>query len=196
LGQASSLLRSRPELCAYLRESTAGAHLALEVRLDLMAAPTQAKVTALLERFLGFHAVWEPALSRWPRVFSFMEPRSRLADLRADLTRLGGPGRGAGAVPPCTRAPGLLSSEAAAVGSAYVLEGSTMGGQLITRALSGAAWAPRDGLAYFNPYGAATGPMWRAFKAWADGLVGEADHAAAADGAVRTFALLEDWLAS
>jgi heme oxygenase (biliverdin-IX-beta and delta-forming) len=188
--------QSSPELFVHLRACTEAAHRSLETTLDLTAAPSHTRFAAMLKRFHGFHSAWEPALSLWPKVSAFMVSRGRLAQLHADLTWFGCEELEIAAIPPCSQAIELLTSQAAAVGSAYVLEGATLGGQVITRALGGIPWAPEHGFAYFNPYGAATGPMWRAFKAWADDLLTPDEHDAAAEGAERTFALLEQWLSS
>jgi heme oxygenase len=182
------------QLCDHLRKCTASAHDSLESKLDLLSAPSRGRLIALLKAFYGFHSVWEPALSRWPRLFELMASRSRLADLRADLMHFGFTDEDVSQIAHCRRAAELLQSEAAAVGSAYVLEGSTLGGQVISRLFDGADYVPKTGLAYFNPYGAATGEMWRAFKAAANVLVPGTEYDVAAEGAWRTFALLEQWV--
>jgi heme oxygenase len=98
-------------------------------------------------------------------------------------------------VPLCADAHSLMADEARVLGSFYVLEGSTLGGQLITRHLSSADWLPAQGLRYFNPYGSRTGEMWRSFRRW---LESQAQHHAANDivaGARATFVVLQKWLA-
>ena len=47
-----------------------------------------------------------------------------------------------------------------------MVEGATLGGQLLRRHLAPRlALTPERGLAYFAAYGDAVGPMWRAFGA-------------------------------
>ena len=79
---------------------------------------------------------------------------------------------------------------AAAVGALYVLEGATLGGQVVLRRV-----APRLGLveatgaAFYTGYGARTGAMWQSFAATV--AAWETTHAAEAPaviaGACRTF---------
>ena len=51
----------------------------------------------------------------------------------------------------------------AALGSMYVFEGATLGGQFITRHLAGRFGLPAAG-EYFNSYGDDVGRMWKAFR--------------------------------
>jgi len=180
-----------------LREGTAQAHGELEGALDLLGRVADGQGFArVLERFLGFHVVWERAIRQHAPLRAFQAPRSRLPHLRRDLAALGLTNAEQAALPLCAAAASLADGAPAAVGSLYVLEGATLGGQAISRALASAAWAPPGGLAYFNPYRARTGEMWRTFGTWAEGQVG-ADHSCAAvAGANRTFAVLQGWLTS
>ncbi len=52
-----------------------------------------------------------------------------------------------------------------AVGCLYVLEGATLGGQLISRYLETLGIGPTTGGLFFNGYGAKTGEMWKSFQA-------------------------------
>jgi len=188
-GGEAGLLRRR------LREGVAEAHVELERALDLLGRVSDGQRFAeVLERFLGFHIVWERAIRRHPAIRSFHEPRSRLPHLRRDLAALGRTNAEQAALPACAAADALAESPAAAVGSLYVMEGSTLGGQVIGRALTGASWAPPGGLAYFNPYAGRTGEMWRAFGDWAEAIVPEPEREHAVAGARRTFAVLQGWL--
>jgi heme oxygenase len=181
-------------LMATLRTRTAGAHQALEAALDILAViPSPTRMRALLERFYGFHLVWEPAVAASP-AGAFAADRTRLPHLRADLAALGADEADRIALPLCAPAAGLAAPGARAIGSLYVLEGSTLGGQVSSRALQDTGWAPPQGLAYFDPYGRETGPRWRAFAAWAQAAAADEDPESVVDGANETFALLQAWL--
>jgi heme oxygenase len=176
-----------------LRAATAAAHARLEAGLDLLGEPlSRDRFVAVLSRFLGFHRAWEPAVARALGPEALAE-RGRTALIEADLERLGMAPTAIAALPVCAAA-AAVGGPAGALGSLYVVEGSTLGGQVIARALKDAPWLPPGGLSYFDPYGARTGAMWRAFRSFLD------DHAAAHDrdalysGARDTFALLQDWL--
>ena len=109
----------------------------------------------------------------------------RLGLLEHDLTLMG-------VAPSLATAPaidlGFLDSEAAAWGSLYVVEGSSLGGQFISKALRGADWAPAEGLSYFNPYGRRTAAMWAGFRRTLEARGGDA--ALTVEGARATFAAL------
>jgi heme oxygenase len=182
----------RDGLMAALRARTAAAHQALEEGLDILSVVrSPARLRRLMERFYGFHAVWEPAIAASPAA-GFAADRGRLGSLRADLAALGVGDAGVAALPLCRPAAALAATAAGAIGSLYVMEGSTLGGQVISRALRDAGGAE---LAYFNPYGRETGARWRAFAAWAEAAAAETREEAAAS-AQATFALLLGWLTS
>ncbi|RKG88890.1 heme oxygenase [Corallococcus terminator] len=97
---------------------------------------------------------------------------------------------------PLPALPGL----AEALGCAYVLEGSTLGGQLILRHLTRhfGTDARVGTFAFFRAYGDEVGPMWRAFGA----VVAQASERASSDtfdaaviqGARDTFDAFAGWL--
>jgi heme oxygenase len=149
----------------------------------------------VLDRFHGFHLVWEEAMAAAPRFGVLMAQRSRLAHLRTDRLALGASEAELARTARCEAARALAGSTAAALGSLYVMEGSTLGGQVISRALAEAPWLPPGGLTYFNPYGDRTGAMWRSFKAAAALICRPGLEPAAEAGAVATFDLLCGWLA-
>ena len=184
------------DISARLRTETGEAHCRLEQVLALLSPPpSQARTRRALERFRGFHATWEPALQGRADMAAITHGRSRLTLLDGDLQRLGLTAAAIAALPACRAAAGLCSTPGAALGSLYVMEGSTLGGQVIARGLAGAPWLPGGGLSYFSPYGERTGRMWRELKTYlqtaADG--GEGDAIVA--GAVSSFGVLQAWLA-
>jgi heme oxygenase len=178
-----------------LRAGTAQAHRELEAKLDLISRVSdRQRFLEVLERFLGFHLVWERAIGQHAALRCLHESRSRLPHLRRDLSALGRTHAEQAAAPLCAAAAALAEQPGEAIGSLYVMEGSTLGGQVIGRALAQAGWAPPGGLTYFNPYQARTGEMWRAFGAWAEANVAEDQWQAAVTGANRTFAVLRSWM--
>ena len=184
----------RDGLHARLRAATDPAHRALEAGLDWQArVATRAGYRDLLARLHGFHATWECAIGAELADEPFLAPRRRLALLAADLDHLGLAPAAVAALP---RAVAIaLDGPAAATGALYVLEGSTLGGQLISRALGEAAWAPAEGLRYFNPYGRRTAAMWGQFRTALDTAVPALDAEAVVEGARATFAALQAGLA-
>ena len=178
-------------LHARLRTETAPAHERLERSLDLLRRPLEReRFTALLIRLHGFHQAWERALALRLPAASVPGPRLRL--IAQDLGALGLGDDTIGAIPHCAQAASLGDHPDTALGSVYVLEGSTLGGRMIAHHLSEAAWLPPAGLRYFDPYGDATAARWRQTLAQLADAGGDADRIVA--GAVRTFEILQHWL--
>ncbi len=144
---------TRPPILEQLRQHTRARHDRLEAQLSLLDETlSPARYAALLVRF---HAVWQGLDPKLASLLdpAFWTPRRRLPWLDADLAAL------RLAPPPAIAAP-TLASEAAALGALYVVEGSTLGGRIILRHLHHLGLQPAT---YFNGYGDATGPMWKAF---------------------------------
>ncbi|MCR0983226.1 biliverdin-producing heme oxygenase [Roseomonas populi] len=169
-----------------LRAETRPDHDRLENGLRL-ADPglTPARYRAVLERFYGFWAGWEPRLAAALGDDAFFAPRRRLYLLQDDLRALGIRPEG---LPACLPPP--LRDRGEAMGSLYVMEGSTLGGRVILKRLDeiGLAEGARS---YFAGHGEATGAMWRSFLAR---LEAEPDAEAVLRGAKDTFATLADWM--
>lgn len=155
-----------PEIVARLRAATGPAHARLEAALGLVervADPAERR--RLVARFLALHEGAEARLAPWLAGQAGLEPDSRMRAslIRADLALLGGAAE--------TRAPPApeIGSLGQALGWLYVLEGSTLGGKTIHRALETRRLDAR-GLSFLNPYGEAAGERWRAFVAELDRL--------------------------
>jgi heme oxygenase len=87
-----------------------------------------------------------------------------------------------------------IHTSGAAFGALYVLEGSTLGGRVILKALKlrGASLA---GLGFLDPYGNRTGERWRSFLAILEREIKSGDQQAeAVTGALNTFAFAEECL--
>ena len=162
--------------------------MALEEGLALLQPPLRReRFVAVLQGFLAFHRVWEPKVAVLVGDPAVTAPRGRTRLIEQDLQALG---EGASAVRRAFDL-GFLADRSAAWGSLYVMEGSTLGGQVISKALRSAAWAPGDGLTYFNPYGRRTAAMWASFREALDSASADLDAEAAARGARLTFQALQ-----
>jgi heme oxygenase len=180
-----------PDIMVRLRAATAEAHAHLERDLDLLSPPlSRSRFLALLQRFWGFHVVWEPAVCRHAELAELMTPRLRTDLLRRDLLALGLPAQEIDHLPRSAAAAGLARSLEGALGSLYVLEGSTLGGRLITKALRRCDWLPSGGLTYFDPHGEETGPLWLQFQRRLRAMPPPHSHTAVETAAVETFDLL------
>ncbi|MFC5847530.1 biliverdin-producing heme oxygenase [Deinococcus petrolearius] len=144
---------------ARLKRETQALHEATEARMPVMdPALDRAAYARLLAQLYALVAPLETRLLALPLPASLaLDERLKQGALRRDLAALG-------AAVPAGRADWLPGDVAEGLGTLYVLEGATLGGQIIARHLG-----PRlgldaaSGLAYFSAYGPQTGPMWRRF---------------------------------
>ena len=169
-----------------LRAATRTAHAALEDSLALLRAPlSRARFAQTLAGFHAFHRAWEPRMA-------LTGPRRRLTLIVQDLETLG-----VTAGPREPFAVDFLADRSCAWGSLYVMEGSTLGGQMISKALRREAeWTPETGLAYFNPYGRRTAAMWRGFCDALERQAPSLEPDRVVQGARETFRALEVGLAA
>lgn len=151
------------------------------------------RYAAVLQVFDAFLGAWEPAVAAalpapW---HPWLRARSRRAFLQQDLRCLGIAAAEAPVPVPA------LPTAAAAWGSVYVMEGSALGGQVITRSLAEAGLHPSAGAAYFHGWGDATGVMWRDFRGVLERQLAEpAALDDACHAARRTFDVLSNLLES
>jgi heme oxygenase (biliverdin-IX-beta and delta-forming) len=149
----------QPAILQALRDATGPIHDRLERRIDLDRRIADPRGRAdLVEGFHRLHAMAEPALADWLGDVADLqiERRQRADHVAQDLRRLG---RTPGAV-----APVAIASRGEALGWAYVLEGSSLGGRTILRGLA-ARGVDATGLGFMDPYGEATGERWRTLVA-------------------------------
>ena len=117
----------------------------------------------LLQRTYSFFTTWETAASRAADniILSLLRERSRLDALSHDLQFF--QALPEHAVMPASYLP-QLNEPAKLLGSMYVIEGSTLGGQFIARMLeTKLQLAHGNGYSFFVGSGAATGTRWKAF---------------------------------
>lgn len=181
---------------AVLREATGLAHASLDAAMRIDDGLTLDRYTRLLTAFYGYVAPWEQALGRAMAsdvvgAAQGMLPSSHTERIVADLHALGiDPDALPLAAPPVR-----VHSLADAVGTAYVMEGSMLGGRVITRIVTRTLGLDAGrGCAYFAGYGDDAGRRWNAFRAFADGAVTEREYERAASAATTTFATLHAWL--
>jgi heme oxygenase len=186
-------------LMARLKEETRSYHDRLErdplSRGIMGGGLSRAYYTMVLEVYYGLYAPMEGRLAAaadWGALGFDMARRMKAPLLRADLAHLGVPASALATLPRCEGLP-LTPGLPAALGCMYVLEGSTLGGQLIGRHVQGAlGLGPQAGAAFFNSYGPEVGPLWKEFKAFVE-LHGAGHDDAVIAAASAMFASLERW---
>ena len=162
-----------PAILSRLRTETRAEHDAIEAALDLTGdGLTHDRYRRILERLYGFYAPLEPAIRAvggWADRGLDLEARQKGPLLRADLRTLGGDAPTA--IPLCNDLP-ILVTLADCFGCLYVLEGSTLGGQFISRHVHRVlGMTPETGGRFFHGYGDKTGEMWQTFRAAVTGFV-------------------------
>jgi heme oxygenase (biliverdin-IX-beta and delta-forming) len=147
-----------------LRRATAVQHRALEADAgiwELLAS--KASYEKLLARSFGIYSVLETqieAVSNLAAVLTDLGARRKVSALRADLAVLG---VAAADCEICADVP-KVATIAAALGCLYVLEGSTLGGQMMAREVGKRLdLGPQDGCEFFSSYGPRVGDMWKSF---------------------------------
>lgn len=189
-----------PPVLQDLRAGTAELHIALEKRLPFFSdtLDTQAFVR-LMQAYYGFYLPLENALLRSHAIPADFElsPRLKAPTLRADLQALGVAAEALQNLPQCQQLP-IIDSSAACLGVLYVLEGATLGGQILRREISSRLGLEADnGAAFLDIYGAATGRRWRDFLEYLSSRPMSADERATVVAAAQTtFSCFERWLES
>lgn len=146
-----------------LRAATRDSHRQLEDGLQIEARLADRKrYRALLAGFLGMHEPLEARLAQCRDLGHLgyhMAERTKIPALRRDLAALGMSETEINALPRFQAS--AFPNAGAALGTAYVLEGSTLGGQSITRLIAdGGHDVPAE---FFNVYGAQTHTQWLDF---------------------------------
>jgi len=180
-----------------LREHTRIQHARLEERLAIeRRVRDRDAYVDLLKRFHGFYVPVEARLAAFTPAFREhgidLTERFKATNLLRDLKVFG-----EYVSEPAD--PDLLpdlSTFPHAVGCLYVLEGSTLGGQVILRHVRQSLRIDEhNGAAFFSGYGPRTGAMWQAFLKFLGALPFEPAETAQAIAAAReTFESLETWL--
>lgn len=180
-----------------LKAETAALHARAEdfVRI-LDADATLTDYQRYLAAMHGFHAPLEARFAAHTQLYACgfdASVRRKRTLIERDLAALGDPRT---AWPSCPRLP-ETEPLGRAIGAAYVIEGSTLGGRFILSKLPPALAALRGrATAFLAGYGAETGARWRAFGEVVErALDTPALEDDAVAGACETFARLIDWLA-
>ncbi len=151
-----------------LRERTANAHQKLEEnrfsRSIVNENISEADYITFLSRFYGFvlpleNSIYTNAEKYLPDAAS----RKRAQLLYNDLLNLGLTEQNIKDLPLCSDMP-EFDETISSLGAMYVFEGSTLGGQVISRHLQKALpYISDKSITFFKGHGKETGPMWKKF---------------------------------
>lgn len=174
-----------------LRLGTDDVHRRLERRLNLEVRFSSAPLyRELLAAMRGFYAPVERALLKRAADYDGYEPRAQTPRLDEDLAALGFNEAEIASLPECALIPSL-DGHGQAAGCLYVLEGATLGGQVMSQMVL-RQLGPDTSVAFFSGDGAGTRKRWLSFLNWLSGI--QAPTQTVADAARETFLRLEHWL--
>lgn len=163
--EPSSRRAASRDILARLKHETADEHAAIEAATRIMRPDIGVPdYREYLERTYGFYRPVEQMLERfgvWPALELDGSTRVKLPLLARDLLELG---RDPSGLPVCAATPQLGGGLPEAVGCAYVLEGSTLGGRVVSRHVQ-TRLGPQVPHRFLDAYGADTGDRWQAFRA-------------------------------
>jgi heme oxygenase len=191
----SSRRAIRTGILERLKIETAADHAAIEDATGIMSPRLGLDdYRTYLASTFGYYAAVEPKLREagvWPALQLSASGRQKLPLLRRDLRALGV--TELGGLPRC-ESPPEWSNVAEAVGGAYVLEGSTLGGRVISRHVQ-QRFGARVPRAFLECYGTRTGESWQAFRVALCRFASSREiETGIIDGARSTFQSFTRWL--
>ena len=152
-----------------LRAETSWNHSAIESQMPVLDPDLSLAIYCqLLNRFWGYYAPLEDLLRieidiYWPGKEYISSERAKAPLLEKDLRVFG---QSAELLERCTSLP-ELKTHAQVLGCLYVIEGATLGGQIISKhLLANLGLGPETGAAFFNGYGADTCLQWQSFRSF------------------------------
>jgi len=179
---------------ARLKQETHDHHTRLENTVDILnRTRTVTDYQSVLETFYGFYKPIEDLLGAVEGIetISFHE-RRKVTLLQNDLKSFGLSDHDIDHLPVCADLPPLNTLDEA-FGCLYVLEGSTLGGQIISRQLQKLP-PPALPHSFFISYGADVGSQWKALQAVVEHFAhDEPTHNAIVASAQATFTSLDQW---
>ncbi len=189
--------KSSDSLRLKLRQETHELHAGLERALDLLSPALVADdYRRLLERFYGFYNPLEAAMRQalGGDATEIATGRWKTPAIAADLASLGQRPADVAQLPAASDVP-RLASRADVTGALYVVEGSTLGGAVLSRHFAERWGLTREhGLAFLHFYGDQTAAMWQRYLAHLAEFDNERDAGRVIAAATATFRALAAWL--
>jgi len=147
-----------------IKSRTSRLHEQVEATLDIMNDSfTLDAYRKLLGKFFGYIRPWEErVLAGLGAERAIFRGREKTFRLRSDLRFLGLGDEEIANLPVCEELP-ELDSVPRALGSMYVFEGATLGGQFISSHLE-KRFGEMATCGFFNSYGADVGRKWKEFR--------------------------------
>ena len=179
-----------------LKEYTSAAHQQLEKELikRLKSKALESDYLAILQVFYGFVHALETEIFKYvdESVLPDFSERRKSDWLVNDICSVGGNQKD---IPQATDLP-LIQNKFQAFGALYVMEGSTLGGEIISKMLVGKLGDQgAKGLTFFKSYGEETAGMWKRFKDVLDGIsINQDTEKQVLVSADQTFLKFKHWI--
>lgn len=192
--QAEPVKPGVPLVLQELRHATAQNHSGLERRLPFDSDALDLQLyQRLLQAYYGFYVPLEQQLARFD-AGALATGRLKTPALHGDLLALGMSEGQIAALAQCQELPSI-TTQAQLMGVMYVIEGATLGGQILRRiAHDKLAIDERTGGAFLDVYGSTTGRMWKAYLIQLSHVIEPAERAQVVSAALATFTCFEGWL--
>lgn len=195
----SEQLERAIDIMQVLKENTREQHQSVEGLMPFFRPGFSLEVyEKVLEALLGFFEPMENVLrsvAGWGDAGIDIHHRSRSYLIHSDLSFLGKSSAQIAQVARCRELP-QFEDLTGAMGALYVLEGSTLGGQVISTELQRTLGLQAgSGLSFFSSEGRNIGREWRTLCAAMRNLIGSPEQSEiAVRVAENTFVALENWL--
>ena len=182
-----------------LKQETQQYHDKIERDIDIVNKHLSLEdYTQLLKKFWGFYSPVEARIDgiQGKNTFSFdFKNRKKAFLLKNDLNTLGVLDVDVQKLPLCADIP-TIENLSQTSGCLYVLEGATLGGQIITKRVKQLfGFTEGHGCTFFNSYGQNVGTMWKSFcSKLVDYTTTEQAEEMVIQAACETFIKLNTWL--
>lgn len=178
-----------------LRTATGPRHMALEARLPLTHPQLDlGTYTRIIQAYYGFHLPLQQSMERFLAPQPIEPARQKIPALIKDLHALGLNDVQILALPQCRELP-VINSVAQLLGVMYVMEGATLGGQVLRRIIADRLGVDADsGGEFLDVYGRDTGRLWKAFLKQLADFDTPLHNAELVQSACFTFECFQTWL--
>ena len=175
-----------------LKERTSQVHTNLERKLlsHIQLVRDERQYIQLLSLMYGYYAALETRLDALKHAIPDYDRRRKAQSIAHDLSTLG---HQAESLKLAKDLPEIKSIPQA-MGCMYVLEGSTLGGKIISKMLLKQVPSLEDCMRFFQGYHDETMDMWQKFKQHLHQTVAEESHEEAQEAATETFVKFKNWI--
>ena len=192
----------KPVILQRLKEETNELHHKLQDNSSFQGVGSppisREQYTNLLKKFFGFYSAVEEKFTEVKELdsaqFDF-DKRKKTSLIEKDLRNLGISEAEIKTLSICNELP-ELNTFGKALGCLYVLEGSTLGGQILSRNLATVGLGKDNGANFINCYGNEVGAMWKSFGEFLVTNSSKDNQEEIIKAAKETFSTLDKWLSS